>query len=154
MDYLDFDVFDVQEYIDENGKPSIKYLIKDKVVTKDTWKALKQDSKEKLQKLLNKTKQVEQDTCDTNQCNCDRCNFIWQVIEDLNKCNDEEKFQMLRDIFDSIDEEGFTVGLKTGVETGSKEILKHFVEQMNQIIYSPMDVDFDDCCDDYIDEVD
>lgn len=144
MNYLDFDI---QEYENEDGIKFIKYLIDGKEVNKDIWRKIKQDRKEKLQSfIINNANNInnKQDIIEHKEevCDCERCNFIRTIIEELDNCDDDMKFQYLSDIVDNIEDEAFTNGLYQGIETGSKQILKHFVEEMNQIIYSPMDIEF------------
>lgn len=145
MNYLDFDI---EEY-EEDGIKLIKYLIDGKQVSKDIWHKIKQDRKEKFQSFVvnsanNNNKNNKQDNFNHKEevCNCDRCNFIREVLDELDGCSDNDKFQYLSNVFNEFEDGVYTNGLYQGIETGSKQILRHFVEQMNQIIYSPMDVEF------------
>lgn len=140
MNYLDFDI---EEY-EQDGVKFIRYLIDGQIVSKDIWNKIKQDRKEKLQSIITNNINNKQDNINHKEevCDCDKCNFIRDIIDELEKCNEKQKFQFLFDIISQTEEESFIDGIHQGIESGSKQILKHFVEEMNQIIYAPMDIEF------------
>jgi len=137
--------FDVKESI-ENGIPSIKYLINNKEVSKDTWNKLKLDNKEKVLNALsnnNKNNNVSEPISEEYEFNDEEL-ILLDFINDLRECDDKEALDSLNDFLDESEDEFYKDGYADGFTEGIRSILRQFTEEMNQIIYGNLEVQFVD----------
>ena len=138
--------FDVQEITNENGIPSIKYLINNKEVSKDTWNKLKLDNKEKVLNALsnnNKNNNVSEPISEEYEFNDEEL-ILLDFINDLRECDDKEALDSLNDFLDESEDEFYKDGYADGFTEGIRSILRQFTEEMNQIIYGNLEVQFVD----------
>lgn len=135
---LDMFDFDVKLHTNEDKETLIKYLIKDKEVSENSWYKLRQDCKEQFEKSkIIPVQDIEEDFTDEEL-------GILEIIYTLRDCDDGDALELLDDIMSDVEEDAFKAGFIEGIENGVKSILRQFTEQMNQIIYSPINIEFND----------
>ncbi len=126
--------FDIRIDINEDGKQILKYFIGDKIVDMNTYYKLKQDRKE------NKPKVVIQDLIPEEFDEEEM--VLLDFINELRNLEDKDAIEFLEDFISQYEEEAYKDGLMEGIERGTKGVLRQFVEQMNQMIYTPMSFEF------------
>ena len=128
--------FDIQvETID--GKEVLKYFINQKPVEKDTYYKLKADRKENINEPYNfannynlNSKQYPDD-CEDENCECERCEFIKKIINEIKNSNDEDAFCLLNDCFLEIENDAGSEAFKAGYLS----CLRNIVDNINIHIF-------------------
>ncbi|MEA4926320.1 MAG: hypothetical protein VB084_13540 [Syntrophomonadaceae bacterium] len=131
-----------------------QYFINGKQVDINTYISMIEDDNEKYIQInnnQNKNSLYHNPNSENNEdgCICDGEGICFvcalkNLIAEIRECDDEEALELLQDFLDGFEEDTYKSGLREGLETGSKQILRHFIEEMSQIVYSPMNIDFGD----------
>jgi hypothetical protein len=145
--------FEIKENI-INGDYIRNYYIGGKEVDQKTYDSMFEEQMAKTDKIkikkvknqinqnqINKPSDLidrEEYEYDGEDCECERCEFIRTVLDDIKSVDDEAGFRFLVDIFNQIEDGAMSEGLKQGYLS----CLKNTTDMLNRSYYNIENLEF------------